>query len=201
IQPIINFISEKFDEHYNWESGINRQKIVDNRIHACIFFLNPIGNKLKETDIEDLKKIDDIVNIILVIAKSDILTKGEVHNLKTKILEQIKENNINVYKMIDYDEEDNDYLNELSNINKCMPFAVIGANSSKLLSDRKILGREYSWGFVNIENPQYCDFTMLKTLLTKYIHDLKDITDNTLYENYRSRKLSVNLRVERYAVI
>jgi len=46
------------------------------------------------------------------------------------------------------------------------PFAVVGSNT--IIQDdsgRKVRGRSYPWGTVNIEERQHCDFQALRTLL------------------------------------
>lgn len=41
-----------------------------------------------------------------------------------------------------------------------------------------------------VENLEHCDFIALRDMMIKtHLQDLKDVTNNTLYENYRCRKL------------
>lgn len=56
----------------------------------------------------------------------------------------------------------------------------------------------YPWGIAEVENPDHCDFIFLRNLLIRtHMQDLKDVTNNGLYENFRCHKLaavtSVNL--------
>uniref|UniRef100_A0A3Q4N797 Septin 15 n=1 Tax=Neolamprologus brichardi TaxID=32507 RepID=A0A3Q4N797_NEOBR len=42
-----------------------------------------------------------------------------------------------------------------------------------------------------VENGEHCDFTVLRNMLIRtHMQDLKDVTNNVHYENYRSKKLA-----------
>ena len=71
---------------------------------------------------------------------------------------------------------------------KCLiPFAVIGSNTYVDTKDgRKVRGRKYPWGTVELDNSDHCDFTALRRLLLRiHLSDLLDVTDQVHYENYR----------------
>ena len=52
--------------------------------------------------------------------------------------------------------------------------------------NRKVKGRQYSWGVAEVENEQHCDFKKLRTLLIRsHMNDLISTTEETHYENYR----------------
>ena len=46
--------------------------IIITRVHACLYFIAPNGHKLKELDIEFMKRLCNKVNIIPVIGELDI---------------------------------------------------------------------------------------------------------------------------------
>ena len=49
-----------------------------------------------------------------------------------------------------------------------------------------IRGRQYPWGVVDIENPAHSDFSYLRRFLIQtHMQDLKDVTHDVHYENYR----------------
>uniref|UniRef100_A0A8C0WKJ4 Septin-type G domain-containing protein n=1 Tax=Castor canadensis TaxID=51338 RepID=A0A8C0WKJ4_CASCN len=48
----------------------------------------------------------------------------------------------------------------------------------------------YPWGVAEFENGEHCDFTVLRNMWSEHMQDLKDVTNNVHYENYRSRKLA-----------
>lgn len=57
-----------------------------------------------------MKKLHSKVNIVPVIAKSDILSKKEVNRLKLRILEEIKEHGIKIYPLPDCDSDEDSTL-------------------------------------------------------------------------------------------
>jgi len=50
-----------------------------------------------------------------------------------------------------------------------VPFAVIGSNTVIEVRGRKMRGRMYPWGVVEVENPEHSDFIKLRTLLVLVI--------------------------------
>lgn len=73
-----------------------------------------------------------------------------------------------------------------------VPFAVVGANSEIItLEGRRVRGRAYPWGAIEVDNEDHCDFVRLRQMLIRtHMEELKEATNNTLYENYRSEKLT-----------
>ena len=72
-----------------------------------------------------------------------------------------------------------------------VPFAVVGANSEVVSADgRRVRGRRYPWGIIEVDNEEHCDFVKLRQMLIRtHMEELKEHTNNALYENYRSDKL------------
>ena len=70
-----------------------------------------------------------------------------------------------------------------------MPYAVIGSNTTISANGKKVRGRQYPWGVVDIENPVHCDFIKLRTMLITFMQDLKEVTQDFHYENYRAQRL------------
>ena len=49
----------------------------------------------------------------------------------------------------------------------------------------------YPWGVVEVENLEHNDFIALRNMLIRtHMQDLKDVTNNVHYENFRFIKLS-----------
>lgn len=70
-----------------------------------------------------------------------------------------------------------------------MPFAVVGSETT--VGPNKVLGREYPWGVIEVENESHCDFVKLRYMLIRsHMEELKDHTNLVLYENYRIAKLN-----------
>ncbi|XP_063979313.1 septin-1 [Diachasmimorpha longicaudata] len=190
-KAIFQYIDDQFERFLRDESGLNRRNIVDNRIHCCFYFISPFGHGLKPLDIEFMKQLHNKVNIVPVIAKADVLTKKEVLRLKKRVMEEIEEHGIKIYSLPDCDsDEDEDYKEQVRQLKEAMPFAVCGANTLLEVKGRKVRGRLYPWGVVEVENPDHCDFIKLRTMLIAHMQDLQEVTQEVHYENYRSERLA-----------
>lgn len=55
---------------------------------------------------------------------------------------------------------------------------------------RKVRGRAYPWGVVEVDNEDHCDFVKLRQMLVRtYMEELREYTNDVLYENWRTEKL------------
>lgn len=54
--------------------------------------------RLKELDIATMKALEKKVNIIPIIAKADSITKPELLQFKTNIIQKLKEHKVNIYQ-------------------------------------------------------------------------------------------------------
>lgn len=108
------------------------------------------------------------------------------------------------------------------------PFAVIGSNTVVEARGQRVRGRLYPWGVVEgtftypvilnipfghdqmlsmtmflstVENQSHSDFVKLRNMLIcSHMHDLKDVTCDIHYENYRAQciqEMTRYLRTER----
>jgi len=84
-KPIVDNIDQRFDSYLDAENKVNRSNIIDNRIHACVYFIQPTGHSLKPLDIEVMRRLHTKVNLIPVIAKSDTLTDDEIMLFKQRV--------------------------------------------------------------------------------------------------------------------
>lgn len=84
-KPIVDNIEARFDAFLEQENRVNRLKVVDNRVHACIYFIQPTGHSLKPIDIKFMTELHEKVNLIPVIAKSDTLTDDEIKAFKARV--------------------------------------------------------------------------------------------------------------------
>ncbi|XP_071179502.1 septin-2B-like isoform X2 [Mytilus edulis] len=190
-KPIIQYVDDQFERYLQDESGLNRRHIIDNRVHCCFYFINPSGHGLRPLDITFMRAVHHKVNIVPVIAKADTLTKQEVQRLKKRVLDQIDEYGISIYPLPDCDsDEDEDYREQCRQLKEAVPFAVIGANTVIEVKGRKVRGRMYPWGVVEVENPEHCDFIKLRTMLITHMQDLQEVTQEVHYENFRADKLA-----------
>lgn len=84
-RPIVENIEQRFDAYLEAENKVNRTNIIDNRIHACVYFIQPTGHSLKPLDIEVMRRMHTKVNLIPVIAKADTLTDEEIALFKQRV--------------------------------------------------------------------------------------------------------------------
>ncbi|KAJ5775888.1 uncharacterized protein N7511_000899 [Penicillium nucicola] len=191
-RPIVENIEQRYDTYLEAENKVNRSNIVDNRIHACVYFIQPTGHSLKPLDIEVMRRLHTKVNLIPVIAKADTLTDEEVTAFKQRILADIEQHSIQIFEGPRYELDDEETIAENQEIMSKVPFAVVGANSEVSTADgRKVRGRSYPWGIIEVDNEEHCDFVKLRQMLIRtHMEELKEHTNNFLYENYRSDKLT-----------
>ncbi|XP_007886692.1 neuronal-specific septin-3 isoform X3 [Callorhinchus milii] len=190
-QPIMKFINNQYETYLKEELTVNRKKrIPDTRVHCCIYFIAPTGHSLRPLDIEFMRRLSKVVNIVPVIAKADTLTLEERDFFKQKIREDLQKHDINVYPQRQFDEDKEDQIMN-DKIREMVPFAVVGSNLEYQVNGRRILGRKTKWGTVEVENITHCEFAYLRDLLIRtHMQNLKDVTSNIHYEAYRVQRLS-----------
>ncbi|XP_021267051.1 septin-9-like isoform X2 [Numida meleagris] len=193
--PIIKYINEQYERYLREEVLITRKrKIPDSRVHSCVYFIPPTGHWLRPLDLEFMRRLSKIVNVVPVIAKADTLTLEEREEFKHRIQQDLKAHAISVYPQEDFDEDPDDRLLN-DRIREKIPFAVVGADQEHQVNGKRVLGRKTKWGIIEVENPAHCEFPMLRDLLIRsHLQDLKDITHNVHYESYRVRRLNESNR-------
>jgi septin 2 len=191
-KSLSDYIDRQFERYLNDESGLNRRNISDNRIHCLFYFISPFTRGLKPLDIECMKALHHKVNIIPIIAKADALTSEELIQMKQIILEQIQHHHIHIYRIPDCDSDEDEELKEKNRqLKNSLPFAIISSTQTYEVKGKKVRGRMYPWGLVEVENSDHCDFLKLRTMLITHMQDLQEVTDEIHYENYRSEKLQL----------
>jgi len=190
---ISDYLEKQCHDILGEESRIKRNaRLEDNRVHALLYFIAPTGHSLREIDIELMRRLSPLVNIIPVIGKADSLTSTELKGFKERIMQDIEHYDIPIYNFpFDAEEDDDDVIAENSELRALLPFALVGSEEEVEVGGKIIRARKYPWGIVEIENPAHTDFLKLKnTLLSTHLADLKEITVDYLYENYREKALS-----------
>ncbi|KAK3911245.1 Septin-4 [Frankliniella fusca] len=188
----VNYVDEQFRQYFTDENGLNRRNLQDNRVHCCLYFIPPYGHGLRQIDLEFMRRLHRKVNIVPVIGKADTLTENEVIKLKRQILADIEEHKIQIYQFPDCDsDEDEEFKAQDRELKACIPFAVVGSNTVLEVGGKKVRGRQYPWGVVEVENPKHSDFNKLRNMLiTTHMQDLKDVTEDVHYENFRAQCIS-----------
>ncbi|KAI9039396.1 putative septin AspA [Aspergillus affinis] len=190
---IVGYLERQYDDILAEESRIKRNpRFRDNRVHVLLYFITPTGHGLRELDIELMKRLSPRVNVIPVIGKADSLTPAELAESKKLIMEDIEHYRIPVYNFpYDIEEDDEDTVEENAELRGLMPFAIVGSEDFVEIDGRQVRARQYPWGVVDVENPRHSDFLAIRSaLLHSHLADLKEITHDFLYENYRTEKLS-----------
>ena len=108
-----------------------------------------------------------------------------------QILSDIEHHNIHIFQAPTYDNEDEETIAEAEEIASKIPFAVVGSDKLVDTPDgRQVRGREYPWGVVEVDNEEHCDFVKLRQMLVRtYMEELREYTNDFLYENWRTEKL------------
>ncbi|XP_073472671.1 septin-5-like isoform X1 [Aquarana catesbeiana] len=199
-KPVADYIDQQFEQYFRDESGLNRKNLQDTRVHCCLYFLSPLGHGLRPLDVEFLRALQDRVNIVPILGKADTLTPKELIQKKQRIREELDYFGIQIYQFPDCDsDQDEDFKIQDMELKKSIPFAVIGSNTIVEVNGKRVRGRLYPWGVVEVENEKHCDFVKLRTMLIRtHMQDLKDVTRETHYENYRAQCIqSLTQRVVR----
>ena len=176
--------------------------------HISFLYLHIFS--LKPIDVEFMRQLHTKVNLIPVIAKADTLTDEEVADFKARvrpsavslcirisdgdcpqILADIAQHNIHIFQAPTYENEDEEALAEAEEIAGQIPFAVVGSDHLVKTPDgREVRGRAYPWGVVEVDNEDHCDFVKLRQMLVRtYMEELREYTNDVLYENWRTEKL------------
>ncbi|SGZ48537.1 CIC11C00000000829 [Sungouiella intermedia] len=203
LNEIENYLKQQFDLVLAEETRIRRNpRFVDTRVHVLLYFITPTGHGLRELDITCMKRLSKYVNIIPVIGRADSFTESEIQYFKQQIRTDIERFNVPVFQfdnyMNDYDEEeDYDLIQECKYLTSLQPFAVVASEQDFEIRDnttgqtKTIKARQYPWGLVDVNNPKYSDFSVLKSvLLGSHLQDLRDLTHDFLYETYRTERLT-----------
>uniref|UniRef100_G1KL40 Septin-type G domain-containing protein n=1 Tax=Anolis carolinensis TaxID=28377 RepID=G1KL40_ANOCA len=190
-QPIMKFINDQYEKYLQEELNIDRKKrIPDSRVHCCIYFIPATGHSLRPLDIEFMRRLSKVVNIVPVIAKADTLTLEERDYFKQRITADLLANGIDVYPQKQFDEDSEDrQINE--KFREMIPFAVVGSDQEYQINGRRILGRKTKWGTIEVENTTHCEFAYLRDLLIRtHMQNIKDITSSIHFEAYRVKRLN-----------
>jgi len=96
--------------------------------------------------------------------------------------------NLNIIFLSDEDEE---FKSQNQALKGSIPFAVIAGTHCLEIAGKKVRGRQYPWGFVEVDSPKHSDFALLRRFIIQtHMQDLKDVTHDVHYENYRVQCLS-----------
>lgn len=189
-EPIVKYIKEQHSQYLRKELTAQRERfITDTRVHAILYFLQPNGKELSRLDVEALKRLTEIANVIPVIGKSDTLTLDERTEFRELIHNEFEKYNFKIYP---YDSEEltDEELELNRSVRSIIPFAVVGSENEIEINGETFRGRKTRWSAINVEDINQCDFVYLREFLIRtHLQDLIETTSYIHYEGFRARQL------------
>lgn len=188
-KAIVDYIDAQFENYLQEELKIKRSLCTyhDSRIHVCLYFICPTGHGLKSIDLVCMKKLDQKVNVIPIIAKADTISKTELQKFKSKIMAELQNNGVQIYE---FPVDDESVSETNASMNSHIPFAVVGSTDFVRVGNKMVRARQYPWGTVQVENESHCDFVKLREMLIRTnMEDMREKTHCRHYELYRKRRL------------
>lgn len=197
--PVLDYILVELQSYFEREQDVTRKgDVIDTRVHACLYFLAP--HRMKDVDVEFMKRLHQCVNLIPVIAKADTMTTNELAEYKQLIIDRLKQNEIRTYPDLP--------MGPLADEGgpTSPPFAVIGSNERIALKEpglpelelpagSLVNGRSYPWGDACIEDPRHCDVGLLRKVIVTEFVDLQRAT-HEIYQEFRSKELGNLKRIQ-----
>jgi septin family protein len=147
-QPIVKHVDKQFEKYLQEELKMHRSinlSLEDTRVHCCLYLLPPTGHGLRAIDLVTMKQLHTKVNLIPLIAKSDIITKTELQKLRSKIMSEIAANDIHIYK---FPTDDHEVAEINGQMNALLPFAVVASHDFVKVGSKQVRARQYPWGVV-----------------------------------------------------
>lgn len=188
-KAVVDYIDAQFEAYLQEELKIKRSlsSCHDSRIHVCLYFICPTGHGLKSLDLVCMKKLDTKVNIIPIIAKADTISKAELQRFKSKIIQELSNNGVQIYQ---FPTDDETVAETNTAMNAHVPFAVVGSTEFVRVANKMIRARQYPWGTVQVENETHCDFVKLREMLIRTnMEDMREKTHTRHYELFRQKRL------------
>ncbi|KAI8924434.1 Septin-domain-containing protein [Entophlyctis helioformis] len=212
LNTILAYVEGQYEATLAEENRVRRNpRAPDFQTHVCIYMLNPdvviASNGLSVVDRYVLKRLCHRVNVVPCLAKSDLFTVRQLTKIRALIANDLLAHDIPVYAFPDDVSEDEDeepeqnHKEDGQNLRAMVPFRLVNSEETTdegaapftgvVVNNTKILGREYTWGVVEVENAAHCDFVDLTSaLFNEYMDDLKSHTREVLYETWRTDRLS-----------
>lgn len=105
-------------------------------------------------------------------------------------MRDIQYHNIRIFFPPTYETDDPESVAENADIMSRIPFAIIASNTFVVNNEgKRVRGRRYPWGVVEVDNEEHSDFPKLREMLIRtHLEELKEQT-NKLYEAYRTERL------------
>ena len=142
----MDYIDTQFERQFKREPNTRRTgDRIDSRVHLCLYLISPVGHGLKAIDLSAMRALDKKVNLIPVIAKSDLINKSDLSKLKVRIMSEIDTNWINIYR---FPTDDPLTVQLNTKNNSILPFAAVASNEFFTIEDRVCRARQHPWGTI-----------------------------------------------------
>lgn len=103
-----------------------------------------------------------------------------------QVMNEIQQNGIRIYTgEVDDDDDDSTEIRDLrvsgySDLvlaicdgcpctQESVPFSIVGSNTLLEVNGKRVRGRLYPWGVVEVENKDHCDFVKLRNMLIRSV--------------------------------
>ena len=83
---VLRFVEIQLEKHLQAETQLCSHRSADQRVHCCLYFLQPGGHiALRPLDVHFMKALHHRLNLVPVIAKADTLTPNELASFKQTV--------------------------------------------------------------------------------------------------------------------
>ncbi|WUR02153.1 septin [Vairimorpha necatrix] len=181
LSPLAEYIDKLNNEYFENEQGPYKIH-KDTRIHVCLYLIP--SDHFTDKEMDFMMKLSKLVNFIPIITKADMYTNEELVLRKQNIYNILQDNNISIFTSLSNTSPDSD-IEDTEVIH-----AVIASETVYEINNKIIRGRQYSWGFVDIDKEEGNDFKRLqRTLIYKNFDELINKTHIKYYNEYRKKIL------------
>lgn len=135
-------------------------------VHLCLFFISP--HRMKRADVDLMLRLHSLVPLVVVIAKSDTMTREETREFKTRVAKQLGDEGVTTFsfdqKMVKEVEElhiaqsSESFQPLYGGADGKQPWAIMGADESR---------REYIWGTAVTNDPRHSELPALRDLVLR----------------------------------
>lgn len=141
------YITEQYYQYNREEQSAERpRRIRDTRVHVVLYFLAPSGHGLKPLDIEAMRAIGKVANLVPVIAKADSMTLEERAAFKKRVQAELAKEQIDLYPAASDGEYDEAEKAANAKFMSYIPFAVCGAEKTVVIGDKTVRARKFGYG-------------------------------------------------------
>ena len=157
IDKICDYVTSRFARYYEASSASHEGGSFarDELVHVCLYFIS--AHRLKGVDLEFMRRLNKMVNLVPVIAKADTMTVGERDSFRRLIASELRACGVKVFELGPPHPADADGAGPRLGTTRPPPFAVSASEDGV---------REYPWGTCRVEDPAHSDLSLLRRLLS-----------------------------------